>query len=189
MSDSLTDALGELDAAGWLSGAQPHPTPNCDARPEPAEISLLVVHNISLPPGQFGGDGIIDLFLNRLDPTAHPFYAGIADLRVSAHFLIRRDGTLLQFVPCGQRAWHAGTSAWKGRTRCNDFSLGVELEGTDNQPFTAEQYARLAGLITRLRQTYPLGDLAGHSEIAPGRKTDPGPHFDWARLNALLAAA
>ena len=157
-------------------------SPNCDARPEGETVSLLVIHNISLPPGQFGGPGVEQLFGNRLDPLEHPYYAGLHGLRVSAHFFIRRDGALIQLVPCGLRAWHAGVSSWRGRERCNDFSIGVELEGSDEIPFTDAQYATLDRLVTALRAAYPSMDVAGHSDIAPGRKTDPGPHFDWGRL-------
>jgi AmpD protein len=149
-------------------------------------VSLLVIHNISLPPGEFGGTGIAELFTNRLDAAAHPYYATVAGAKVSAHFLIRRDGELLQFVPCGSRAWHAGDSSWKGRACCNDFSIGIELEGTDEAPFTSAQYRRLAGLTRALKARYPLRDIVGHSDIAPGRKSDPGPHFDWSRYRGLL---
>ena len=149
-------------------------------------MSLLVIHNISLPPGEFGGTGIAELFTNRLDAAAHPYYATVAGANVSAHFLIRRDGELLQFVPCGSRAWHAGDSSWKGRARCNDFSIGVELEGSDDAPFTSAQYRRLAGLTRALTARYPIRDIVGHSDIAPGRKSDPGPHFDWLRYHALI---
>jgi len=141
-----------------------------------------VLHSISLPPGEYGGDAIERLFTNRLDPAAHPYFAEVAALRVSSHFLIRRDGELLQFVPVARRAWHAGVSSWRGRERCNDFSIGVELEGADDGPFTDEQYARLARLVADLRRALPLRDLAAHSDVAPGRKTDPGPGFDWPRL-------
>jgi AmpD protein len=165
------------------------PSPNCDARPEGEAITLLVVHNISLPPGEFGGDGVIELFCNRLDPAAHPYYAGLQGLRVSAHFFIRRDGELIQFVPCGQRAWHAGASLWCGRERCNDFSIGVELEGTDDLPYGDAQYATLAALTRQLQAAYPITAITGHSDIAPGRKTDPGPAFDWARFRSDLGAA
>lgn len=171
-----------LDAAGWLAAARRIESPNQDARPEGMAVELVVVHNISLPPGQFGGDGIIELFENRLDPAAHPFYATIQGLRVSAHFLIRRDGELIQFVPCGRRAWHAGLSSWQGRERCNDFSVGIELEGTDELPFTDAQYDRLDGLLSGLYQHYPIANVTGHANIAPGRKTDPGPCFDWERV-------
>jgi AmpD protein len=163
-------------------------SPNVDERPEGAAIELLVIHAISLPPGEFGGSGIEALFLNRLDPGAHPYYAAIAQLRVSAHFLIRRDGALLQFVPCAQRAWHAGESSWRGRPRCNDFSIGVELEGADEVPFEASQYDTLGALTTALAAVYPLVDAVGHSDIAPGRKTDPGPFFDWRRFHAASTA-
>jgi AmpD protein len=177
-----------VDAEGWLSGARHIESPNCDARPAGEALSLLVVHNISLPPDEFGGPGVIELFTNRLDPTAHPYYQTIKDLRVSAHFFIRRDGELIQFVPCSQRAWHAGASHWGGRERCNDFSIGVELEGSDSRPFTEAQYVRLAELARTLRAAYPaLRDVAGHADIAPGRKTDPGPHFDWAKFRALAS--
>jgi AmpD protein len=150
-------------------------------------ISLVVVHGISLPPGEFGGDGIARLFTNRLDPQAHPFYVDIARIRVSAHFLVRRDGELVQFVGCLERAWHAGASAWNGRASCNDFSIGIELEGTDDIAYAAAQYTMLARLVRALRRTCPIEDIVGHSDIAPGRKSDPGPAFDWARLHRLLA--
>lgn len=163
-------------------------SPNHDARPSGVAIDLLVIHAISLPPGSFGGPGIEQLFTNRLDPAAHPYYREVAALRVSSHFLIRRDGSLVQFVPCGRRAWHAGVSVWRGRERCNDFSIGVELEGTDEQPFEDAQYTRLAALTQALRSRYPVTDIAGHADIAPGRKTDPGPYFDWARYRGALRA-
>ena len=161
-------------------------SPNQDERPEGTDITLLVVHSISLPPGEFGGDSIERLFTNRLDPAQHPYFREIAGLRVSSHFLIRRDGELVQFVPTVRRAWHAGASCWRGRSRCNDFSIGVELEGTDSGPFDAPQYDRLAALVHALRAQHPLRELAAHSDIAPGRKTDPGPCFDWARYRNLL---
>ncbi|CAN0468955.1 unnamed protein product [Phaeothamnion confervicola] len=184
----MNDVNGRLDDAGLLSAARYIPSPNFDERPADAGIELLVVHNISLPPGQFGGPGIIELFTNRLDPSAHPYYREIADARVSSHFLIRRDGDLIQFVACGSRAWHAGQSEWRGRSRCNDFSIGIELEGADDQPFVDIQYVVLAGLATLLMARYPIRDCVGHSDIATpsGRKTDPGPHFDWIRFRALL---
>ncbi|MDD3530157.1 MAG: 1,6-anhydro-N-acetylmuramyl-L-alanine amidase AmpD [Gallionellaceae bacterium] len=171
-----------LDQDGWLVGVRRLPSPNQDDRPEGVAVDLVVVHNISLPPGQFGGDGIVELFNNRLAPAAHPYYATIANLRVSAHFLIRRDGEAIQFVACNRRAWHAGLSAWHGRERCNDFSVGIELEGTDDLPFTDAQYDRLNELLGELYARYPIADVAGHSDIAPGRKTDPGPCFDWGRV-------
>ena len=171
---------------GRVASARYIPSPNCDARPAGCAIRLLVIHHISLPPGEFGGSGIVELFTNRLDPAAHPYYATVAGRKVSAHFLIRRDGELLQFVPCGARAWHAGESRWKGRTQCNDFSIGVELEGTGGAPFTDAQYGRLAILTRALQARYPIRDIVGHSAIAPGRKSDPGPRFDWARYRASL---
>lgn len=175
-----------MDRDGWCAAAQRIDSPNQDARPADETPSLLVIHNISLPPGEFGGPGVEALFCNRLDPTAHPYFAEIAALRVSAHFFIRRDGALIQFVPCTQRAWHAGVSQWQGRERCNDFSLGIELEGTDDQPFMDAQYATLNALIVALRAAYPsLVDRVGHSDLAPGRKTDPGPYFEWCRVQAI----
>jgi len=162
-------------------------SPNQDERPPGTEISLLVVHSISLPPGEFGGDAIERLFTNRLDPAAHPYFREIAGLRVSSHFLIRRDGELVQFVPPERRAWHAGVSSWRGRERCNDFSIGVELEGSDEGDFTDAQYLRLIELVQSLKAALPLRDIAAHSDVAPGRKTDPGPRFDWPRLLKALA--
>jgi AmpD protein len=162
-------------------------SPNQDARPAGVEIGLVVVHSISLPPGEFGGDAIERLFTNRLDPAAHPYFESIAHLRVSSHFLVRRDGELVRFVPVERRAWHAGASSWRGRSRCNDFSVGIELEGSDDSPFEDVQYRELAELIARLAAALPLKAIAAHSDIAPGRKTDPGPRFDWPRLLAALA--
>jgi len=175
-----------LDDCGLVSGVRHILSPNCDERPAGAAIELLVIHNISLPPGEFGGAGVVDLFTNKLDCSAHPYYRAIGDLRVSAHFLIRRDGELIQFVPCGERAWHAGESNWRGRSCCNDFSLGIELEGADDVPFEDAQYARLAELTRLLKSKYAIADIVGHSDIAPGRKTDPGPYFDWPRFEGLL---
>ena len=149
--------------------------------------TIVVVHGISLPPGEFGGEAIARLFTNTLDPNAHPSFVAIARLRVSAHFLIRRDGELVQFVGCSERAWHAGVSSWKGRERCNDFSIGIELEGTDEKPYAAAQYTMLARLVRALKRVYPIAAVVGHSDIAPGRKTDPGQAFDWARLARLTA--
>ena len=163
-------------------------SPNCDERPAGVEISLVVVHSISLPPGEYGGEHIERLFANRLDPAAHPYFREVHALRVSSHFLVRRDGELVQFVPLERRAWHAGASSWRGRGRCNDFSVGIELEGTDDSPFEDPQYAALARLLIDLQTKLPLRDIVGHSDIAPGRKTDPGPRFDWPRLLAALAA-
>lgn len=174
----------KVGAHGWLSGVRRIASPNCDARPPGAAIELLVIHNISLPPGEFGGNAIAQFFTNSLDTQAHPYYAQLQGMRVSAHFLIRRDGAIIQFVPCGKRAWHAGVSSWQGRSACNDFSLGVELEGSDFVPFSERQYAALVRLTRLLRRRYPLRAVAGHADIAPGRKTDPGPCFDWVRYLA-----
>ena len=167
---------------GLVEGVRYVASPNCDARPAGARIELIVVHNISLPPREFGGPGIIDLFLNRLPPEAHPYYAAIAELRVSAHFLIRRDGELLQFVPCAQRAWHAGVSTWRGRNRCNDFSVGIELEGADDIPYEDPQYTQLRALLDALTERYAVQEVVGHADVAPGRKTDPGPAFNWRKI-------
>ncbi|MCL2590940.1 MAG: 1,6-anhydro-N-acetylmuramyl-L-alanine amidase AmpD [Betaproteobacteria bacterium] len=171
---------------GWLRWVKRIDSPNFDARPEGERVSLIVIHAISLPPDEFGGTGVIELFTNRLDPAAHPYYAGIYHLRVSSHFFIRRDGELIQFVPTDGRAWHAGMSKWRGRERCNDFSLGIELEGCDTQPFDERQYATLEELLRRLARRYPRCDIAGHSDIAPGRKSDPGPFFNWARFGITV---
>jgi AmpD protein len=162
-------------------------SPNCDDRPPNTEITLVVLHSISLPPGEYGGDAIERLFTNRLNPSDHPYFQEIAHLRVSSHFLIRRDGETVQFVPVERRAWHAGASAWRGRSRCNDFSIGIELEGAEDDVFTDPQYVSLVALLKQLRNTLPLRDVAAHSDVAPGRKTDPGARFDWARLLAALA--
>jgi len=176
-----------IDANGYATATRRIRSPNRDARPPGVPIDLVIVHGISLPPGEFGGDAIARLFTNRLDPNAHPSFAAIAALRVSAHFLIRRDGELVQFVSCDERAWHAGVSSWKGRERCNDFSIGIELEGTDDLPYASTQYTMLARLVRALKRVHPIADLVGHSDVAPGRKTDPGPAFDWARLASLTA--
>jgi AmpD protein len=178
-----------IDAAGIASSGRLVLSPNCDARPPGVEITLLVIHNISLPPGEFGGDGVLGLFTNTLDHGAHPAFEGLRGLRVSAHFFLRRTGELIQLVPCDLRAWHAGESVWRGRSRCNDFSIGVELEGTDTLPYADIQYDRLARLATALARRYPIADIVGHSEIAPTRKTDPGPAFDWPRLRVLVDGA
>ncbi|MFP5404833.1 MAG: 1,6-anhydro-N-acetylmuramyl-L-alanine amidase AmpD [Gammaproteobacteria bacterium] len=170
------------DGTGWLREARRVASPNHDERPPQTAVELLVVHHISLPPGRFRGDAVERLFTNRLDPDAHPAYAPLRDLQVSAHFLIRRDGALLQFVDTDRRAWHAGVSVFEGRERCNDFSIGVELEGDGSHRFTAAQYRRLRRLLGRLRERHPLRAIAGHSDIAPGRKHDPGARFDWSRL-------
>ncbi|HEY8252684.1 MAG TPA: 1,6-anhydro-N-acetylmuramyl-L-alanine amidase AmpD [Burkholderiales bacterium] len=162
-------------------------SPNCDERPAGVEVSLVVLHSISLPPGEYGGDSIERLFTNCLDPQAHPYFQEIRGVKVSSHFLIRRDGEVVQFVPVERRAWHAGASAWRGRSRCNDFSIGIELEGTEDDAFTDAQYRALTSLLKKLRTRLPLRDVAAHSDVAPGRKTDPGARFDWARLLAGLA--
>ena len=177
-----------LDTEGLVKGVRYIASPNCDARPAGCAIDLLVIHYISLPPGEFGGPGIVEFFTNRLDPAAHPFYASIAGVKVSAHFLVRRDGGVVQFVPCAKRSWHAGESTWKGRARCNDFSIGIEVEGTSEAPFTDAQYDRLAELTRAVQARYPVADIVGHSDVAPGRKGDPGPNFDWARYRGMLAA-
>ncbi len=176
----------KIGANGWVSGLRRIASPNCDARPSGTVIDLLVIHNISLPPGEFGGQAIAQLFTNTLDTAAHPYYAQLEGLEVSAHFLIRRAGEIIQFVPCGKRAWHAGASLWQGRPACNDFSLGVELEGGDDVPFSDQQYAALIRLTRRLKRAYPIRHIAGHADIAPGRKTDPGPCFDWPRYLARV---
>ncbi len=175
-----------VDAAGVVRRARQIPSTNCDARPPRTPIVLLVVHNISLPPDQFGGEDIIRLFTNRLDPDSHPAYAALRDLQVSSHFLIRRTGELIQFVSCLQRAWHAGVSSWRGRSECNAFSIGIELEGCDTRIFEDAQYEVLVALANSLYQTYPIKAIVGHSDIAPGRKTDPGPCFDWARVRPFV---
>lgn len=175
--------MSAFDHDGWLHGALQIPSPNRDQRPVAGDISLLVIHSISLPPGEYGGPGVTSLFTNAIDPDLHPYFASIASLRVSAHALIRRDGGLVQYVPFGWRAWHAGVSSWRGRERCNDFSIGVELEGTDGTPFTEAQYATLNRLVDLLASCYPITDVVAHSDIAPGRKTDPGRFFDWLHLS------
>ena len=179
-----TEASSLLREQALLAGARWIESPNRDARPDGSTIDLLVIHNISLPPRSFGGTGVVELFTNMLDPDAHPYYATLASLRVSAHLFIRRSGAAIQFVRCSDRAWHAGVSTWNGRERCNDFSVGVELEGTDDMPFTYAQYARLIGVAHLLRQVYGTGHVAGHSDIAPDRKTDPGLYFDWRLFSA-----
>ena len=165
------------------------PSPNFDARPEGEAVRLIVVHAISLPPDQFGGPGVAQLFTNTLDPDEHPYYASIHHLRVSAHYFIRRNGKVIRFVEPDLRAWHAGISSWNGCERCNDFSIGIELEGCDSLPFEDVQYRRLAELIVELKQRYPIEGIVGHADIAPGRKTDPGPCFDWALLERCIHAA
>jgi len=173
-------------AGGWIAGARRVRSPNCDRRPQGSEVSLVVLHSISLPRGDYRGDAIERLFTNRLAPAAHPSFAQLAGLRVSSHFLVRRGGELVQFVPLEARAWHAGASRWRGRGRCNDFSVGIELEGTDDGNFGAAQYESVLKLVKKLQDVLPLREVAGHSDIAPGRKSDPGARFDWARLLAGL---
>lgn len=177
---------GTVDTSGWLQGIRHEPSPNFDDRPEGERPSILVVHAISLPPGEFGGDDVLSFFANRLQPERHPYYPGIFQLRVSAHFFISREGELVQLVSCDKRAWHAGVSRWQGRDRCNDFSIGVELEGCDEKPFEAAQYTTMSRLAKILAEHYPLRCMVGHSDIAPGRKTDPGPFFEWSRLTCGL---
>lgn len=180
----------KLDArTGWLAGVRRVPSPNFDERPDGCEIDLLVIHGISLPPGEFGGEDIDRLFTNSLRIDAHPHFATIASLRVSAHVLVRRDGGVTQYVPFHKRAWHAGISRFSGRERCNDYSIGIELEGADDVPYTQRQYRRLAALVRLLMRHYPgitPARIVGHSDIAPGRKTDPGPAFDWDRFRSAL---
>lgn len=176
----------QIDSSGFLDVARFIASPNCDQRPPEAQISLLVIHNISLPPDNFVGDGVIQLFTNQLNPGDHPYYQEIGGLKVSTHFFIRRDGSIVQFVPCQLRAWHAGVSCWRGKERCNDYSIGIELEGSDSIAFTDAQYATLITLSQVLCRVYPITDIAGHDEIAPGRKTDPGPCFDWIRYRSAL---
>lgn len=176
----------KLDAQGWFSGVRRVVSPNFDTRPPRTPVSLLVIHSISLPPDEFGGAGVEQFFTNTLNSEEHPYYAHLRGVTVSAHFFIRRTGEIVQFVSCHRRAWHAGASLWRGRARCNDFSIGIELEGSDFVPFADAQYRSLAYLTRRLRRAYLINDIAGHSDVAPGRKTDPGPYFDWPRyLNSL----
>ncbi len=178
----------QVDADGWLPAVRQLRSPHVDARPDGVTIDLLVIHHISLPPGQFGGDAIERLFMGTLDPDGHASFAPLAGVRVSAHFLIQRNGTITQFAACGARAWHAGQSRFLERERCNDFSIGVELEGTGEIPYSAHQYSVLVRLIRCLQRSYPLVWVAGHSDISPGRKTDPGASFDWDRLDKSLGA-
>jgi AmpD protein len=178
-----------VDADGWYAAARRVPSPNCDDRPAGVAADLVVLHGISLPPGEFGGPWIDALFTNTLPPGAHPYFAGVASLEVSAHALVRRDGEVVQYVPFQRRAWHAGVSSWQGRERCNDYSVGIELEGTDATPYESAQYAALARLLAALMRAYPAlspARLVGHSDVAPGRKTDPGVSFDWPLLRARL---
>ncbi len=174
---------------GWWRGARRCPSPNFGPRPPGASIDLAVIHSISLPPGEYGGDDVERLFTNRLDPDAHPYYERLRGLRVSAHFLIRRDGERVQFVSCDERAWHAGASRWRGRDGCNDWSIGIELEGLEGERFERAQYRSLATLLRALCRRYPVAEVVGHEHVAPGRKADPGPGFDWALLQRRLATS
>lgn len=178
-----------VNPEGWLEPVERCASPNCNERPDAQDISLLVIHNISLPPGQFGSGCIREFFCNRLDYSSHSYFAQLVDLQVSAHLLIERDGQLLQFVPFCNRAWHAGESLFEGRSNCNDFSIGIELEGTDDDPYTDSQYESLVAVTCLLMEAYPAittQRIVGHSDIAPGRKTDPGPAFDWARYRGRI---
>ncbi len=178
-----------IDACGWFAEARPVISPNANERPPGCAVSLLVIHNISLPPGCFGGDHVEQFFRNRLDPGLHPYFRTIASLKVSAHLFIRRDGELVQFVSLDRRAWHAGRSAFQGREECNDYAVGIELEGSDDLTYSDAQYRTLIECCRQLLRHYPglsPGRIVGHSDIAPGRKTDPGPAFDWLRLRAAL---
>jgi N-acetyl-anhydromuramoyl-L-alanine amidase len=175
--------------AGLIAPARQLPSPNHDERAPGATLDLIVIHGISLPIGRYGEHWVEALFTNQLPPLQHPDFAPIAHLRVAAHLYIRRDGEVVQFVPFHRRAWHAGVSSWRHRLACNDFSIGIELEGCDAEPYDPRQYPVLAGSILALREAYPTlrgSPLVGHSDIAPGRKTDPGPHFDWAQIRARV---
>lgn len=178
----------KINASGYLDEAHQINSPNFDDRPSEHEINLLVIHNISLPPNDYGGSGVIELFTNQIKPDAHPYYQTLVGVKVSTHFFIRREGSIIQFVSCLKRAWHAGESSWQNKTRCNDFSIGIELEGSDTEAFTDQQYTALTSLTLAIQENHPIthADITGHSDIAPGRKTDPGPHFDWARYRASL---
>jgi AmpD protein len=172
---------------GWWHGAHRRASPNHGPRPGGTAVTLALIHSISLPPGEYGGDGVERLFTNRLDWDAHPYYERIRGITVSSHFFVRRDGTVLQFVSCDERAWHAGQSSWQGRDNCNDYSIGIELEGLEGETFDAAQYAALVPLLKALVTRYPLQHVVGHEHVAPGRKIDPGPGFDWQRLRISLA--
>jgi N-acetyl-anhydromuramoyl-L-alanine amidase len=180
--NALKQNAFKLNTKGYIKAAVKISSPNFDARPENTTIDLIVIHNISLPPNEYGGAGVAQLFTNQLNPSEHPYYAEIYMRKVSSHFFIRRNGALIQFVSCLQRAWHAGVSSWQGRERCNDFSVGIELEGSDFEAFEAAQYNTLNQLIMCLKKSYPIQHIVGHSDIAPGRKTDPGPYFNWQEI-------
>ncbi len=179
-------AASTLWHEGWYRFARRAPSPNFGPRPEGACIDLIVVHSISLPPGRYGGDEVQQLFCNTLDWDAHPYFQSIRGLKVSAHFYVRRGGELWQFVSCDQRAWHAGTSSHQGRENCNDFSVGIELEGLEGEPFEPAQYEALASLSAAIAQAYPIRHMAGHEHIAAGRKGDPGAGFDWPVMHRSL---
>ncbi len=170
-------------ADGWWLHARWVESPNFGPRPAGTGVSLVVIHNISLPPGEYGGPHVEQFFTNRLDPAEHPYFATIAGVEVSAHFFIRRDGEVIQFVSVDDRAWHAGQSAWRGRENCNDFSIGIELEGCDEEPYAFPQYEKLNELLAALARRFPIHAIAGHADVAPNRKTDPGPHFDWKKIH------
>ena len=182
----MTSPARSLWHAGWFAPALARPSPNFGPRPQGVAISLALIHSISLPPGEYGGAAIEQLFTNHLDWDAHPYYMRIRGLQVSSHFVIRRGGELLQFVSCDARAWHAGASSWQGRPNCNDYAIGIELEGLEGGSFEPDQYRALSALLVALAAAYPIDAVAGHEHVAPGRKFDPGPGFDWARLRADL---
>ncbi len=192
MSETLNCNSIGTDAGIWLPDIKRTPSPNCDARPDPQDISLLVVHSISLPPNEFGGEAVEAFFQNRLDSTQHPYFAQIADLRVSAHVFIQRNGDAQQFVALEQRAWHAGISSFHGREQCNDFSIGIELEGSDDHAFTEQQYAKLTKITRQAQKRYPMitkDRIVGHNDIAPGRKSDPGPFFKWDYYLTMISTS
>jgi len=186
MNRTASESAWKLGADGWMAGVVRRDSPNHDARPPGTPIRLTILHAISLPPGEFGGQAVDALFLNRLDPAAHPYFATIAARRVSAHFFIRRDGSVTQYVSCLRRAWHAGASCWHGRERCNDFSIGIEMEGDDRVDFDARQYDALHRLLALLAQAFPIEEVVGHADVAAGRKTDPGPRFDWSHARGFI---
>ena len=183
----MQSELAPLWSHGWLRDARAVPSPNFGPRPPETAVTLAVIHSISLPPGEYGGPEIEQLFTNQLDWDAHPYFDQIRGMEVSSHFVIRRDGELLQFVSVDERAWHAGSSSWRGRDNCNDYSVGIELEGLEDHPFEPAQYTRLGELLRTLAQHYPISQVAGHEHVAPGRKKDPGCAFDWQQLQILTS--